>query len=242
MIVRSALTLLLACSASSFTIAAIGGVFDDPENLTHLPESISPGQLRAVMKSFSKATGLRCSGCHVGEEGQSLTEYDFPSDENRYKRITREMMEMVTAVNDDHLSSLKGNKRINCMTCHRGIAEPHTTVQVLNKILNKKGIEAMITRHAELREQYYGTHSYDFSEAMLVTLAERQTERQPDHAIRILTLNLQHYPDSFQSHFMLGSLYQQQGQTDLARQSLLRADAIQPHPQVKQALKALESE
>lgn len=230
--------LMLFCLS---TPPAVGGIFDNPQNLTHLPESISPEQLRAVMRSFSKATGLRCSGCHVGEEGQPLSEYDFASDDKRYKTITRDMMTMVAAINDEHLSSLKGNKRISCMTCHRGIPEPQLTVQVLNKRLNKEGIEAMLAYYADLREAYHGTHSYDFSESMLLDLAERQVERQPEHAIRILELNLSHFPNSFQSHFMLGKLYLAQGREDLARESLLRADAITPHPEVKQALKSLDT-
>ena len=34
-----------------------------------------------VMPGFTRALGVRCSYCHVGEEGESLSTYDFASDD-----------------------------------------------------------------------------------------------------------------------------------------------------------------
>lgn len=228
--------------ALSMAVTAKASVFDNPENLTHLPEDISAEQLRAVMIKFNRATGLRCSGCHVGEEGEPLESYDFASDEKRFKKITRQMMDMVTSINSEHLSQLKGNKRINCMTCHRGITEPYLTGTVLNRVLRKEGINAMKARYLELRELYYGTHSYDFSERVLVELAQKNRETDAAAAEGILLLNLDYFPDSFDSHYMLGELYLASGRTQDAREALQRADAINPHPKVKKALQSLSSE
>ncbi len=226
--------------ALPLAVSVKASIWDNPENLTHLPEDISAEQLRAVMIKFTRSTGLRCSGCHVGEEGQPLEEYDFTSDEKRFKKITRQMMDMVTAINGEHLSLLKGNKRINCMTCHRGIAEPYMTGTVLNKVLKKEGIEAMTARYMELREMYHGTHSYDFSEGMLIDLALKNQKFDATAAETLLKLNLDYFPDSFDSHFMLGQMYLKQGRQDEARQALERADAINPHPMVKKALNQLQ--
>ena len=58
-------------------------VFADAENLKVLPENTTPEQLRATMKSFSMALGLRCNNCHVGEPGKPLQSYDFASDDKK---------------------------------------------------------------------------------------------------------------------------------------------------------------
>lgn len=50
------------------------------ENLTELPADLPPERLGAVIRGFSQALGVRCSHCHVGEEGQPLSTYDFLSD------------------------------------------------------------------------------------------------------------------------------------------------------------------
>lgn len=37
------------------------------------------------MRGFTRALGLRCSHCHVGEEGAPLATYDFAADEKPLK-------------------------------------------------------------------------------------------------------------------------------------------------------------
>ena len=61
-------------------------IFDDPKNLKILPTDISARDLSATMRGFSLGTGLRCSGCHVGDEDQDLDEYDFESDQKELKK------------------------------------------------------------------------------------------------------------------------------------------------------------
>ena len=78
-------------------------VFDDPSNLQVLPADISAAELGETMKSFAMGTGYRCSNCHVGEEGQPLTTYDFASDEKELKQTARRMLKMVRDINATHL-------------------------------------------------------------------------------------------------------------------------------------------
>lgn len=72
------------------------------ENLQVLPEDIPRQELIDTMKGFTRALGVRCSHCHVGE-GDDLSTYDFPSDAKGEKRAARVMIEMVRAINGEHL-------------------------------------------------------------------------------------------------------------------------------------------
>jgi len=104
---------------------------DNPENLQVLPEDIRPFELSQVMRSFTKALGVRCQFCHVGTEEMSLGEFDFVSDDNEHKNTAREMMRMVWAINNDLLAGIDGlheaeGMRVTCYTCHRGSVTPQT--------------------------------------------------------------------------------------------------------------------
>lgn len=101
--------------------AAVAQVYDNPRNLQVLPAEIGADELRDTMKSFFFGTGLRCSSCHVGEEGQPLTTYDFASDERELKQTARQMLRMVNAINTEHLAHLGPERaEVSCATCHRG--------------------------------------------------------------------------------------------------------------------------
>ncbi|HEX6202725.1 MAG TPA: c-type cytochrome [Thermoanaerobaculia bacterium] len=72
------------------------------QNLQVLPEDIPRQELIDTMKGFTRALGVRCNHCHVGE-GDDLSLYDFPSDAKHEKRSARVMIEMVQAINRDFL-------------------------------------------------------------------------------------------------------------------------------------------
>jgi len=68
---------------------------EKPKNLQVFPKEWSGTRLRPVMIGFTRALGVRCSYCHKGEEGKSLSTYDFASDENSNKDRAREMYRML---------------------------------------------------------------------------------------------------------------------------------------------------
>ena len=78
------------------------------------------------MKEFSRALGVRCHFCHVGEEGKPLSTYDFASDENHHKDIARLMITMTQKINGEILKDFKDGQftQVSCQTCHRGKKEP----------------------------------------------------------------------------------------------------------------------
>lgn len=48
---------------------------EKPENLQVFSKDWPGSRLRAPMRGFTRALGVRCSYCHVGEEGQPLSAY-----------------------------------------------------------------------------------------------------------------------------------------------------------------------
>ena len=92
-----------------------------PKNIQVLPKDWPGSRLRPVMTGFAQDLGVRCSYCHVGEEGKSLSAFDFASDANPQKNTAREMLRMLGSVND-HLKKIEfnGDKPANmwCHTCH----------------------------------------------------------------------------------------------------------------------------
>ena len=75
-------------------------------NLKTLPKDISLKELVTLMAGFTRALGVRCTYCHVGEEGQPLSSYKFAPDDKPAKEKARVMIEMMRAINRTHLSAL----------------------------------------------------------------------------------------------------------------------------------------
>ena len=68
--------------ASTGPLLAQGARWEWPEkskSLEVLPADTSADRLRAVMRGFTGALGVRCNYCHVGEEGKPLSTFDFAS-------------------------------------------------------------------------------------------------------------------------------------------------------------------
>lgn len=108
---------------------AAAQVPDKYTNLKVLPPEIKRVELVEIMKGFSLGLGVRCSTCHMGEEGKPLSTYDFASDEKQTKRNARLMLQMVKEINGKHLTAVmpeSGLKPITvtCYTCHRGSRQP----------------------------------------------------------------------------------------------------------------------
>ena len=187
---------------------------EDPENLKVLPDSIRGDKLGDVMKGFSFALGVRCSHCHVGEEGKPLTEFDFPADDKETKRIARLMLEMVRHINESHLAPVdtlratpQTRVEVTCTTCHHGVDRPRLIQDVIGEELDAEGVEAAEAMYQELREEYYGGFSYDFQTGPLVVLAEDLAARgKVDEAVAMAELELQFYPESYSTYFALARI------------------------------------
>jgi len=103
--------------------------FADPphKNLKILPRDMPKAELLGTMKFFAQSLGVRCTHCHVGEEGKPLSTFDFASDAKNHKDTARGMLRMADRLNSE-LPGITGlpDARVTCFTCHRGSTKPLT--------------------------------------------------------------------------------------------------------------------
>jgi tetratricopeptide (TPR) repeat protein len=171
------------------------------ENLKVLPDTMPVRQLIDLMAGFTRALGVRCTHCHVGEENRPLETYDFPSDEKLAKRKAREMLKMVQAINGQHLTGLEERQdppvQVRCITCHHGVTTPRTLQDVLLLAYQTGGLDSTLTTYAALRQRYYGSAAYDFGEVPLTDVAGTVARRgRLDDAVQLHALNVEQNPDS----------------------------------------------
>src|SRR3982750_1902199 len=99
------------------------------KNLKIFPADVTREQLLSNMKFFAQSLGVRCTYCHVGEEGKPLSTFDFASDAKDKKLVARKMLVMTHRINaeDFHVTDF-ANVKVTCFTCHRGATKPATDV------------------------------------------------------------------------------------------------------------------
>jgi len=217
------------------------------ENLKVLPEDFPPQRLRAVMTGFTRALGVRCSHCHVGEEGQPLTTFDFASDDNPKKDIARTMLEMLGDINKTlETIDKEGRDPVNmwCHTCHRGVARPHTLDAALMETFSAHGTEGMMDEYATLRERFYGRAAYDFGENSLNSLGYALLNRSElDAAIAVFRENVKHFPESSNAYDSLAEGFLTAGEADSARFYYEKTVELDPRNRnAKEKLKELKRE
>lgn len=220
------------------------------ENLQVLPETTTAQELREIMTGFSQALGVRCHHCHDDSNGRRFDQMDFAADTKETKEVARIMMQMVQRINGDTVPQVERTMstdaavQVTCVTCHRGLAVPRMLEDVLAEEVAQQGIDAAVARYRELRAEYYGGFSYDFSERVLIGLAqELAAQGNTDAALVMLDLNLEMYPESWQTHVGFSQVYQQQGDTNAAIEHLEKALAANPgNPFLSRQLEQLRSQ
>jgi tetratricopeptide (TPR) repeat protein len=215
------------------------------ENLKVFPKDIPVRALLDTMASFTRALGVRCTYCHVGEEGQPLSSFDFPSDKKPEKAKAREMLRMVGAINGDYLTKLADRRtptiNVACATCHRGITEPRPLQQVVLNAYDAAGADSAEALYRALRTRYYGRAAYDFGEVALADVggALRARGKMAD-ALRFYILNTEVTPTSAFAFRQAADAQLAAGDTAAAIRSFQRALAINPNDrQAKGALDKL---
>ena len=115
---------LLLAGAGSARTAQLPSKFT---NLQVLPKDISGADLVNMMKGFTRALGVRCEHCHVGE-GNDLTKFDFTADTKPTKVTARKMLTMTATLNDavKDIGEPSKTPKITCFTCHQGAVKPAT--------------------------------------------------------------------------------------------------------------------
>ena len=213
------------------------------DNLTELPENFPPERLSAVMRGFTGALGVRCSHCHVGEEGQPLSTYDFASDANPNKDRARAMYRLLGAVND-HLDEIEpSGEEVNmwCHTCHQGKPRPQTLAEAIGERARAEGGAAAVAYFSELRERYYGGPGYDFRPGSVAEVAFGLAEdEEGDAGLDLAELNVGQHPEAWEAHEGLGDVLRRSGDSRGARAAYERALELSPdNPRVAAKLRSL---
>lgn len=208
-LLRASLTLALAAALAVRALAQHGppaaATAPPPaveyKNLKVLRKDIPPAELRALMGSFTRALGVRCIYCHVGEEGKPFRAEDFQLDDKSTKLKARDMLRMVQDINDKYLGALDHRAdppvRVECATCHRGTTEPRMLQAVLKHAYDTGGLDSTLARYRALRARYYGGFSYDFGEVPLADVGGQLLDAgHAADAESLLALNVELNPAS----------------------------------------------
>jgi tetratricopeptide (TPR) repeat protein len=228
----------LPCTLLLFAIPVFAqhwGWPDTSKNLTVLPKMTTGKELQKTMFSFTSGLGVRCTYCHVGEEGKDISGYDFASDAKPEKNEARTMIRMVNNINNVYLAEFHADStsplRVSCITCHHGNAVPILLEDKLKRTIDRYGIDSTIKQYHTLREQFYGGFTYNFKEGTLVRLAELISEdtTKTSAAIQVLKLNIELYPASAFSYARLAGIYEGEGNSAAAVENYEQALKLDPN-------------
>jgi len=183
---------------------------DSLVNTKVIPHSTPPIQVIGMMRNFAIDLGVRCQFCHVGEEGRPLDQFNIATDEKRTKLVARQMMLMVQEVNR-RVDSVPGHQpedpQVTCATCHRGVSKPMPLFAVIVAADNAGGADSATRAYRAIRQRYYGSGAYDFSEGQLNTAAFRLGRaNKVDDALALLALNEEFYPKSSGMYVFRGNV------------------------------------
>ncbi len=218
---------------------------DSLVNVRVIPRDTPVRDVINQMGGITRALGVRCTFCHVGDESMNIWDYDFVSDEKPTKLKAREMMRMVQAINGEFLPRLDGldaqGLEVTCMTCHRGVSLPQPLSQVLLRAHADGGMTAMDSTYEALKERYYGRASYDFGEVTLDDVASRLfSSGSRDDAIRTYVKNAELFTSSSFAQRRLGQARLEVGDTAGAIEAFRRTLAVNPRDRTAtQALQQL---
>lgn len=193
---------------------------DSLVNTLVIPHSTPVIQVIGMMRNFASYLGVRCPFCHEGEEGRPLTSFNFGSDTKRTKLVARQMMRMVEEINH-RLDSLPGRPApglvVTCGTCHRGVSRPVPLSTLLTDVAQTSGADSAIAAYRALRQRYYGSDAYDFTEPSLNIAAFRLGRANRfDEALRLLGLNAELFPNSSAMEVFRGNIQLMRGDTTAA--------------------------
>ena len=236
---RTILVLLLASVVTALTSVSVDAqqrdLFSSPKNLQVLAKDISPSELDSQMRRFKLALGVECSHCHVGTDDRGLTDFDFPSDAKEPKRIARQMVGMVAAINAMVSNLNRGPDHqavdVTCVTCHRGNFRPVMIKDVLaaSYAEHDGNIDAIIAKYRELRDKNYGGFAFDFGEFPVSALAfTLNRQGHTEDAIKLQKMNMEYHPDSPNIPSGMGFIYRQAGQLELAADAFRKSLEIDP--------------
>jgi hypothetical protein len=241
-------TLILSAStAGAQQPPAAGQRAGGPPPMTNLqlfPKDTPREQVLVSMQAFTQSLGVQCSYCHVfeGRGGRN----DMASDEKPTKKAARGMMVLAREINSKLPEavgkSADATTRVGCATCHRGVPIPKQIADIVTDAAASGGATAGLAKFKDLRTQFYGGQSYDFSEGSLILIAQRaNTANKADDALAYLNANLEYFPKSARTYVTMAQVKNAKGDKPGAIAALEKAVELDPNnAQAKAQLETLK--
>ncbi|MEP7355164.1 MAG: photosynthetic reaction center cytochrome c subunit family protein [Acidobacteriota bacterium] len=199
------------------------------------PAAGGPPQARQPlpnMQVIAESLGVQCEFCHPAERATPAPMRD----------IARQMIAMTREINARVDAALvkptagdaatpvpaAAAQRVDCSTCHRGVAIPKALSEIIAQTAVKQGADAAVTQYRDLRKQYYGRAAYDFGENTLISVSQRIANAKPAEAIALMKLNLEFFPNSSQSWAALAFAYTRKVDDASAITALEKAVELDP--------------
>lgn len=173
---------------------------------------------------MAQALGVSCNFCHSAERGSGQPE---PT-----KDIARAMIAMTKDINAKIDAALGDSTvpvtHVDCITCHRGVAIPKQLSEILSRTLKEQGAQAAVVQYKDLRNRYYGSGAYDFSDSTIVDLARTISTSRPDDALALLNAQLEFSPKSARTLAAIAYAYTRKFDDATAIQYLEKALEFDP--------------
>jgi hypothetical protein len=240
------IVVLFAALASAQGGAGTGQAAPPPPmtNLQIIPKDTPRPQVLATMQAFTQSLGVQCNYCHV-QEGRGGRN-DMASDEKPTKKAARGMMLLAREINTKLPEAVgkaaDATTRVGCATCHRGVPIPKQITDIVTETAANGGATAGLAKYKDMRAQFYGGQSYDFSEGSLIAIAQRANAgNKADDALAYLNANLEYYPKSARTYVTMAQVKNGKGDKPGAIQALEKAIELDPNnAQAKAQLEALK--
>jgi tetratricopeptide (TPR) repeat protein len=155
------------------------------------------------MQEVAQALGVHCDYCHSAPRGsgQPQPKKDIAL---AMMAMTRDLNAKVEAATGKPVNEAT---KVECVTCHRGVAIPQPLSAIILRTVATKGGVAAVEQYRDLRKQFYSRDTYDFSEDALLEMVQRVIQGRPDDAIALLRMNLEFNPQSAKTYALLGFAY-----------------------------------
>lgn len=220
---------LVMLSGSIAGLAAQQPAINLPQADPGRPSVLPPGDRLQIMQTVATALGVRCVYCH-GERGAELPQ---TSAGRPRMDVARQMFVMTSGLNmtvqDATGKAAADVARVNCVTCHRGVAIPRQLGEIMLQTSLQQGPDAAVAQYRELRKEYYGRQAYDFSEESLIVVADRLANARPAVAVALMKVNIEFYPQSSRSYASMAFAQTRLSDNEGAIASLRKALEIDPN-------------
>jgi hypothetical protein len=123
----AALVVGLALAANAQSVSPKQPLAEEVFKNVQVLKGIPVGEFMDTMGFFSASLGSNCVHCHVDE---SLTHWDKFAEDVPRKRVARQMIQMVNALNK---ANFGGARVVTCYSCHHGDVRPESVPSLLSQ-------------------------------------------------------------------------------------------------------------